>query len=165
MSTRRDSTNPRTRPRSVSTEQTGAQEHQFLELVRAREQAALAALAHATGDSSLCALARAGTPHPAAKFHEGAVSALADVRRTLTRQRASSSTGAVAGARAHWEDYATLAERGRDWAAYYAGGVEALDLLAEAAAASSCADSDNMARHPRDQSVGLAPTEPPGVSD
>jgi hypothetical protein len=119
----------------VSTEQTGAQPHQFLELVRAREQAALALLADATGDTSLCALSRAGTPHPAAKYHEGAVSALADVRRTVTRQPATSPADAVALARTRWEGNATLAARGRDWAAYYAGGVEALGLLADSVAA------------------------------
>lgn len=79
----------------MSAEQAGAQPHVFLELVRARERAALAGFAHATGDTSLCTLSRAGAPHPGAKFHEG-----------------------------------------RDWVAYYAGGVEALDLLAETVAAS-----------------------------
>lgn len=120
----------------MSAEQTGAQPHEFLELVWARERAALAALAHATGDTSPCALSRARTPHPAAKFHEGAVSALADVRRTVTQQPGTSPADAVAVARARWEDNANLAERGRDWAAYYAGGVEALDLLAEMGATS-----------------------------
>lgn len=115
----------------MSPEHPGAQPPEFLELVRARERAALVALSDATGDTSLCALARSGTPHPAAKFHEGAVSALADVRRTVTRQPATSPADAITVARARWEDNATLAERGRDWAAYYAGGVEALDLLAD----------------------------------
>ena len=116
-------------------EHTGAPQHEFLALVRAREQAALAALAQATGDTSLCALSRAGASHPAAKFHEGAVSALAGVRRTVTRQPATSPAEAVAAARAGWEENAALAGRGRDWAAYYAGGVEALDLLADSVTA------------------------------
>lgn len=120
----------------MSSEQAGARPHEFLELVRAHEQSALAALAGATGDTSLCALARTGTPHPAAKFHEGAASALADVRRTVTRQPATSPANAIAAARARWEDDATLAGRGRDWAAYHAGGVEALDHIAEAVASS-----------------------------
>ena len=120
----------------MSPEHPGAQPHEFLELVRTREQVALAALAHTTGDTSLCALARAGTPHPAATLHEGAVSALADVRRSITRQPDTRPSNAVAAAGARWEDNAALAERGRDWAAYYAGGVEALDLLAGTVSAS-----------------------------
>ena len=120
----------------MSPEPAVALPHEFLELVLARERVAFAALAHATGDASLCALARSGMPHPAAKFHEGAVSALADVRRSVTRQPATSPADAIAAARARWEDNATLAERGRDWAAYYAGGVEALDLLADTVTAS-----------------------------
>lgn len=120
----------------MSAEPTGAPPDEFLELVRAREQDELTALALATGEASLCALSRAGAPHPAAKFHEGAVSALADVRRAVARQPGTGPADAVAAARARWEDNATLAERGRDWAAYYAGGVEALDLLAEITAGS-----------------------------
>jgi hypothetical protein len=109
---------------------------EFLELVRAREQAAQAALADAAGDVSLCALSRAGTPHPAAKFHEGAVSVLAGVRRALIQSPETRPAEAVAGARRSWhEQNATLAKQSRDWAAYYEGGIEALDLLAAAAGA------------------------------
>lgn len=104
-----------------------------IELIRAREQAALAALADATGRESLCALSRAGTPHPAAKFHEGAASALADVRRALAREPGTGPADAVAAARNSWDARnAGLAARQRDWAAYYAGGVDALDRLDEA---------------------------------
>ncbi len=112
-------------------EQAGAGADELLALVRDRERAALEALTQATGNTSLCALSRSGTPHPAAKFHEGAVAALADVRRTVARQPGTSPTDALAVARVAWESNAALAARGRDWAAYYAGGVEALDLLAE----------------------------------
>jgi hypothetical protein len=107
------------------------QPDEFLELVLAREQGALAALADAAGDASLCALSRAGTPHPAAKFHEGAAAALAGVRRSLRRGTGTGPSDAVATARRRWKDQnAALATRGRDWAAYYAGGVDALDRLA-----------------------------------
>ena len=112
----------------------------FLELVRVRERDALAALAQATGDTSLCALSRAGAPHPAAKFHEGAASALAAVRRTVSQRPGTDPADAVDAARVGWEGNAALADRGRDWAAYYAGGVEALDLLAEAVTAPSGTD-------------------------
>jgi hypothetical protein len=109
---------------------------EFLELVHAREQVAQAALAGAAGDVSLCALSRAGTPHPAAKFHEGAVSVLAGVRRALVQRPETDPAEAIAEARTSWrEQNATLAKRSRDWAAYYEGGVEALDLLAAAAGA------------------------------
>lgn len=121
--------------------------HEFLELVRASERDALAALAHATGDASVCALPRAGAARPVVKSHEGAASALAGVRRILTSRPGTSPVDAVAAARADWEDNAPLAVRGPDWAAYYAGGVAALDLLAETMAA---ANRDRPAPRPED---------------
>ncbi len=109
---------------------TATQHDDFLDQVREHEEAALTALGQATGNSSLCALSRRGTPHPAAKFQEGAVAALADVRRSLTRDPERTPCDALAAARTRWEQRnGALATRGRDWAAYYAGGNEALDLL------------------------------------
>lgn len=104
-----------------------------LDLVQEREADALAALELAAGGASLCALSRDGASHPAAKFHEGAVAALGSLRRLLLACDPAGDPGrmrdeAVTAARAAWrERYGGLAERGRDWAAYYAGGLDALD--------------------------------------
>ena len=105
-------------------------------VVERLEQAALADLAGATGDTSLCTLARSGRSHPAAKFHEGAARALADVRRGL-RRAPDDPTGVRDRVTDEWTaDQAAMAPRGRDWEAYYAGGVDALDRLGEELVAS-----------------------------
>jgi hypothetical protein len=105
---------------------------EILAVVRRREEAATTALAAAAGDTSLCALSRSGTSHPAVKFHEGAAAALAQVRRLLTRQPGTEAGAAIVTVRDAWNDQnALLAGRSRDWAAYHAGGLEALDALAE----------------------------------
>lgn len=104
----------------------------FLALVRGREEAATAALARVAGDASLCALSRSGTPQPALKFHEGQAAALAQVRRLLTRQAETEPAAALRAVVDAWNDQnAVLAERHRNWAAYHAGGLDALDALAE----------------------------------
>jgi hypothetical protein len=104
----------------------------LLDVVRSREEAATTALAGMTGDASLCAVSRSGTPHPAVKFHEGAAAALAQVRRLLAREPDGDPVAAIASVRADWDERnAPLAQRHRDWAAYHAGGLEALDALAE----------------------------------
>lgn len=109
-----------------------AGQQDFLGEVRSREEAATAALAQAAGNTSLCALSRSGASHPAVKFHEGAAAALAQVRRLLTRQADTSPAAAITAIRADWDDQnGALAQRSRDWAAYHAGGLEALDGLAE----------------------------------
>lgn len=105
-------------------------------VVRRLEQEALAALAAATGDTSLCTLARSGQSHPAAKFHEGAARALADVRRAVRRATRDETDPRAGGVRLlvreKWlADQAAMATRGRDWEAYHAGGLDALDRLAE----------------------------------
>jgi hypothetical protein len=104
----------------------------FLAEVRSREEAATTALAQAAGNTSLCALSRSGASHPAVKFHEGAAAALAQVRRLLTRQADTPAAAAIDAVRDDWNDQnAALAQRSRDWAAYHAGGLEALDALTE----------------------------------
>jgi len=90
------------------------------------------ALQDTAGSRSMCAIARSGQSFPAAKYHEGASSALTQLRRhTGQRQAADLSHLARASAR-QWRDRA----QGRlaassDWRAYYTGGAEALDALAE----------------------------------
>lgn len=103
-----------------------------LAVVRRLEEAALAELATATGDASLCALARSGRSHPAAKLHEGASRALADVRRGLRRTPEADPATVLAQVTDRWlADQVAMASRGRDWRAYHAGGIDALERLGE----------------------------------
>jgi tellurite resistance protein len=100
------------------------------------------ALAAVAGDVSLCAVSRSGQPFPAAKYHEGAVSALTALHRESKR---SSTPGGPtvdlqAAARRHEEewlaDLPAAQQHNADWTAYRAGGLEALQgLIADLAAA------------------------------
>ncbi len=102
------------------------------EIVADRREAAVARLAGASGDASLCQLSRAGTPRPAVKYHEGAVAALTDVRRRLP-DRADQRDVArlVADVRDRWVA-GRVASRPADWQAYDDGAVDALESLTEA---------------------------------
>jgi hypothetical protein len=76
---------------------------------------------------------RSGRSQPASKYYEGAVAALADVRRALTRAEPGMPGWEVAaqvrGCRA--AGFETMADPGRDALAYYRGGLEVLDRLAQ----------------------------------
>ncbi|MEQ6901509.1 hypothetical protein [Nocardioides sp. YIM 152588] len=102
-------------------------------LVRAHREAALEALSHSLGTSSLCALSRTGRAMPAAKFHEGASRAFADVLRAAGAAPDDELEAIVVAVAARWEaDEAGRAGLGPDWAAYAAGGGEGLaDLVDE----------------------------------
>lgn len=104
-----------------------------VEEVSVWEQRSLEALQASLGETSLCALARDGRSHPAAKFHEGSARALAALRRAL-RHSADRPRGAVAREeRDRWQDeVGPLASRSADWSAYHAGGIDALDRALEA---------------------------------
>lgn len=98
--------------------------------VRSLERAALERLAQAAGDRSMCAISRDGRPHAAAKYHEGAVSALAEVRRGLPA--AATPADAAELVRAALDRWAAQAERNPDapaWVAYAAGGRDELARL------------------------------------
>ncbi|WP_324651170.1 hypothetical protein [Georgenia sp. H159] len=101
--------------------------------VEARRDEALAQLSTATGDASLCAVSRSGTPRPAMKYHEGAVAALTDVRRRLG-ESAEPADAAVGRVRERWEarrDQAAVSAS-PTWQAYLDGAVDALDGLPRA---------------------------------
>jgi hypothetical protein len=94
------------------------------------------ALQKTAGGRSMCAIGRSGHSFPAAKYHEGATSALRELRRTLQRQPDQDDTTGLArlvrATASQWR------ERGEgpmaaspDWRAYLTGGAEALDELAE----------------------------------
>jgi hypothetical protein len=107
------------------------------EVLRRHADRAGRALAALAGNRSVCAIGRSGRSFPAAKYHEGAVSAVAEVRRELRRRvrlgerpEVAPVVRAVADA---WRVRAAApAASGADWRAYLAGGVEALEaVLAE----------------------------------
>lgn len=98
--------------------------------VETRRGEALARLSTATGDASLCAVSRCGVPRPAAKYYEGAVAALTDVRRRLETSPEPADT-AVDHVREHWEARREgAAVSSSTWQAYLDGAVDALDDLA-----------------------------------
>ena len=82
------------------------------------------ALTAAVGDWSLCAISRSGESWPAAKYHEGALVALRDVRRA-----AGDRPAAARRLLAEWRrPRARALEMGGDGVAYRAGGVDALGV-------------------------------------
>ena len=107
----------------------------LIESVRARELVALANLGAATGNRSLCSLARSGTSVPSAKYHEGAAAALAEARRAIKSIVADSDAApraraAILGIRARWQARLdAMGRAGPDWAGYLTGGLDALDQL------------------------------------
>ena len=95
------------------------------------------ALQAVAGDRSMCAIGRSGRSFPAAKYHEGAVSALADVRRLVRQRQTQGSAVDVASVTRRvadtWRGRAeSPVATGVDWRAYLAGGVEALAALVAA---------------------------------
>jgi hypothetical protein len=94
------------------------------------------ALTDMTGDRSLCAVARSGESFPAAKYAEGSLSALVEIRRTARRENVAEDAAALLAVTdrvsAEWTERARrMPEPGRDWVAYLSGGRDALAALAE----------------------------------
>ena len=89
------------------------------------------ALAHLTalaGDAGMCAIGRSGRSFPAAKYHEGRQAAAGQLARMLARSAdEQEALRAVAG---EWRGLRTSSgARGPDWAAYAAGGLDALEEI------------------------------------
>lgn len=79
------------------------------------------------GGASVCAMSRAGKPVPGVKYAEGRWAALREVQRAA---RTRPIEDALAAASATWSASLGRAEStgmGRDWVAYYSGGVDALE--------------------------------------
>lgn len=96
---------------------------EFAAWVTRRRHEAAAAMAGLSGNASACALGRAGRSFPALKYHEGATAALGALSRALRR-----GEGDVDKLLEQWQ---TPGGTGRDWAAYTAGGREALEEAAD----------------------------------
>jgi len=98
---------------------------------------ALALLQRASAGPSLCEAGRSRTPVPSAKFAEGRLAALRQVRRLA---RAAGPAASIEQVRAEWS--ADLARRlsngaGPDWIAYREGGLAGLADLAGTGVGSS----------------------------
>jgi len=81
------------------------------------------------GDTTSCEGAKDGRSHPAAKFHEGKVAALGELSRRITDDSVAAQIDAEATiVRARWAAQVTPGLRqDRDWEAYRAGGIQALN--------------------------------------
>jgi hypothetical protein len=93
-----------------------------------------AELLAAVGSDSLCAISRTAGSVPAAKYLEGRLAALMELRRAVRGGRDLSAS--LAALRETWQralDDVTARDAGPDWRAYRAGGVDELDELAESA--------------------------------
>jgi hypothetical protein len=92
--------------------------------VRVAEEQALARLTELAAGRSMCVVGRSGQSFPAAKYHEGAVAALSDLRRALASGGDPSTT--LATVRERWTERSRASTLGEDWAAYNAGARDAL---------------------------------------
>lgn len=99
--------------------------------LEARRSELEAELTAAAGEASLCAISRAAGSVPAAKYLEGRLVALLELRRGLSAGDDGATT--CTRLRATWEhglrDVRSRAA-GPDWLAYRAGGVDELTELA-----------------------------------
>lgn len=103
----------------------------LLAYLAAMRRDAASAMTGLSGDVSACALAKDGRSFPAYKFHEGRAAALGELARRLRRDGADTAS-AIDRTVNVWQERQRLAEsRGRDWQAYTAGGVDALEALRE----------------------------------
>ena len=91
-------------------------------------------LTEAAGGASLCAISRSAGSVPAAKYLEGRMAAIRELRRALAAGRSFAEV--VDERRDAWRsafEQAVERSMGPDWHAYRAGGVDELDSLAAAA--------------------------------
>lgn len=100
--------------------------------LRAHEDAAADALNAVVGEGALCAVARSGQAFPAAKYREGALSALTEVRRALPPDLSAADTSVVLAVTERWRSrLLRMRDPGPDWVAYLNGGLDALQHLVE----------------------------------
>ena len=98
------------------------------ERARAGFDAALEELSVLAGGASLCAIGRSGESFPAVKYHEGRMAAFREAMRVLERSGGRLDIEAL---RDTWTVQRRNAPPG-DWAAYRAGGADALVELLDA---------------------------------
>lgn len=100
----------------------------FQTYVTEQRHRAASAMAELSGNTSACAMGRAGRSFPAYKYHEGATAALGVLARRLRRDGDVDPAGLVSSVLPEWQ---TPGGEGRDWEAYTAGGREALEAAAD----------------------------------
>jgi hypothetical protein len=93
------------------------------------------ALTTVTGGKAVCTIGWTAQARPAVKYREGAVSALAELRRHLRRDGIPDTITDLIQAldrlQARWRTRtADMAAAGAEWEAYFRGGLDALDALA-----------------------------------
>ena len=121
----------------------------LIETVRASEYEALADLVAVADGRSLCSLSREGATVPAAKYHEGAAAALAEVRRAIEGlddgpDGAQSARDALLDVRARWRAQSrTRGRTGPDWTGYLTGGLDALEQMIDEDGGLDALDSRN----------------------
>jgi len=102
------------------------------ELARTGADGALRELTALAGGASLCAIGRSGESFPAVKYHEGRLAAFGEATRALDRGADQADVEAL---RDTWARLRRDAPPG-EWAAYRAGGADALsELLPDGGAA------------------------------
>ncbi|NMR20236.1 hypothetical protein [Cellulomonas fimi] len=81
-------------------------------------------------NQSLCTLSRDGSACSTAKYHEGAIAALAQARRALTAaEPGADPDDPIRAVRARWVGQAGAGTTGAAWRAYLEGGRDGLDIL------------------------------------
>ena len=95
--------------------------------VRQERAAAATVMTSLSGNRSACAMGRNGQPFPAYKYHEGTAAALGDLGRRLRKADGNDLHTVVAAVVDQWRrEVDRRAGDGRDWQAYAAGGLEAV---------------------------------------
>jgi hypothetical protein len=94
------------------------------------------ALTASSGGRAVCAISWSADSRPAAKYREGAMSSLAELRRHLRRDHVPDTVedvvAALADVRNRWRKrQAEMAAAGPEWEVYFRGGLDALDTLAD----------------------------------
>jgi len=100
------------------------QESSLEHAVRVAKEQALARLTELADGRSMCVIGRSGQSFPAAKYHEGAVAALSDLRRALASGGDPSTI--LATVRERWTERSRASTLSEDWAAYHAGARDTL---------------------------------------
>jgi hypothetical protein len=110
----------------------------FIDDLREREAAAVARLTAAAAGQSLCVVSRRGDAASPLKYHEGAVAALAQVRRSvrsIAPEGSDEDQHRLAVARIHdtWlAQSQSPARTSPGWESYLNGGLDALEQLSSA---------------------------------
>ncbi|PRY51395.1 hypothetical protein BCF74_13610 [Knoellia remsis] len=102
----------------------------------ALQREAMTRLTETAGNQSLCTLSRDGSACSVAKYHEGAIAALAQARRALTAaEPGADPADRIRVVSARWVGQAGAGTTGAAWRAYLEGGRDGLDVLLAPAAA------------------------------